>query len=91
MAANHPKHPMLCTAPRAQFFSGSSSVGQNVHNIIMAKISRKRHVKAAIDYGTKLSAWTNVRREYWEGDLAVEGHLPAWLVHTPSITERIMF
>ncbi|XP_039822689.1 carotenoid cleavage dioxygenase 8 homolog A, chloroplastic-like [Panicum virgatum] len=82
MAANHPKHPTFCTARRAHFFSGSSSVGQTVHNIITAKISRKRCVKATIGYGTKLSAWTNVRREHWEGDLAVEGHLPAWLSGT---------
>ncbi|CAL4961439.1 unnamed protein product [Urochloa decumbens] len=28
---------------------------------------------------TKLSAWTSVRQERWEGDLAVQGHLPLWL------------
>lgn len=36
--------------------------------------------KTAGEYGTKLSAWTSVRQERWEGDLAVEGHIPAWLV-----------
>ncbi|CAL5000564.1 unnamed protein product [Urochloa decumbens] len=24
-------------------------------------------------------AWTNIRRERWEGDLVVQGHIPAWL------------
>ncbi|XP_034597338.1 carotenoid cleavage dioxygenase 8 homolog A, chloroplastic [Setaria viridis] len=28
---------------------------------------------------TKLSAWTSVRQERWEGELAVEGRLPDWL------------
>ncbi|KAK3161919.1 hypothetical protein QOZ80_1BG0083100 [Eleusine coracana subsp. coracana] len=27
----------------------------------------------------KLSAWTSIRQERWEGDLAVQGHLPHWL------------
>lgn len=89
MAAYHPYHPTLYTAPRTPCFSGSSSQGQTVHNVITARVSRKQSVKAAIDCGTKLSAWTNVRREHWEGDLAVEGHLPAWLVHTYSLNHKI--
>uniref|UniRef100_A0A0D3EQ99 Uncharacterized protein n=1 Tax=Oryza barthii TaxID=65489 RepID=A0A0D3EQ99_9ORYZ len=28
---------------------------------------------------TKLSAWTSVRQERWEGDLPIEGCLPPWL------------
>ncbi|KAG2600670.1 hypothetical protein PVAP13_5KG548400 [Panicum virgatum] len=34
---------------------------------------------AAGGCATKLSAWTSIRQERWEGDLAVDGHLPLWL------------
>ncbi|RLM69470.1 hypothetical protein C2845_PM17G07050 [Panicum miliaceum] len=78
MAAYHP-YPTLYTAPRTPCFSGSCSLAQTVHNISTARVSRIQCVKAAIDCGTKLSAWTNVRQEHWQGDLAVEGQLPAWL------------
>lgn len=26
-------------------------------------------------------AWTSIRQERWEGELAVEGEIPLWLVH----------
>lgn len=28
----------------------------------------------------KLAAWTSVKQERWEGELAVEGEIPQWLV-----------
>ena len=43
-------------------------------------------VKAIGDCSTVLYPWTNVRQERWEGNLAVEGHLPIWLVHATSIS-----
>lgn len=80
MAAYHPYHPMLCTVPNAPFLLSASTSRQIFHNISMTKVGRIRCVKAALDCGTaKLCAWTNVQREHWEGDLAVEGNLPAWL------------
>lgn len=90
MAAYHPYRPMLCTVPNAPFLLSASTSGQIFHNISMTKVGRIRCVKAALDCGTaKLCAWTNVQREHWEGDLAVEGNLPAWLVNSSSITEQV--
>lgn len=28
----------------------------------------------------KLAAWTSIRQERWEGELAVQGEIPLWLV-----------
>ncbi|KAF8663538.1 hypothetical protein HU200_055349 [Digitaria exilis] len=79
MATYHPNHLTHCTVPRAPFFAAASSSGQVAQNIGFPRVSHKRWVKAAIGCSTKLSAWSNVRREHWEGDLAVDGQLPAWL------------
>jgi carlactone synthase/all-trans-10'-apo-beta-carotenal 13,14-cleaving dioxygenase len=76
MAAYHPNRPMLCTIPNAPFLFSTSSSGEIFHNVSMSKVGRIRCVKAGLDCGTKLCAWTNVQRERWEGDLAVEGKPP---------------
>ncbi|KAL6614534.1 hypothetical protein ACP70R_036804 [Stipagrostis hirtigluma subsp. patula] len=80
--------PTVCSVPKAAIFLSSSPRSRQVH---LGSGPARRHparpVRATImaeeaagDCGTKLSAWTSVRQECWEGDLAVEGHLPAWLV-----------
>ncbi|KAL6845583.1 hypothetical protein ACP4OV_025078 [Aristida adscensionis] len=83
--------PTLCSAPSAALSSSSSCPRSRQANL-GPRSARRRHpavrpVKAATvaaeeaagDRGTKLSAWTSVRQERWEGDMAVEGHLPSWL------------
>ncbi|GJN17694.1 hypothetical protein PR202_gb04784 [Eleusine coracana subsp. coracana] len=80
--------PTLCTAPCSFFLSSNRS--KQTKNLSLA--TARRHnlaqpVKAATRVedevprgcGTNLSAWTSIRQERWEGDLAVEGHLPLWL------------
>ncbi|GJM93157.1 hypothetical protein PR202_ga09687 [Eleusine coracana subsp. coracana] len=81
--------PTLCTAPSSFFLSSNRS--RQTNNLSLAAKARgnsARPVNAtttrvkdevAEDRGTNLSAWTSVRQERWEGDLDVEGYLPAWL------------
>ncbi|XP_048560347.1 carotenoid cleavage dioxygenase 8 homolog A, chloroplastic-like [Triticum urartu] len=85
--------PALCTAPKPLALSLPRSTPINLRRSKMVG-SPARSVKAATTTstpveeeaaagvdggGTKLSAWTSVRQERWEGELAVEGDLPLWL------------
>ncbi|KAL6865216.1 hypothetical protein ACP4OV_016367 [Aristida adscensionis] len=80
MISMAPYLPTLFAVPKpfnflATHFSHSLSLG-------LAKASPRSNVcsvKAAGYWSTKLSAWTSVRQERWEGDLPVEGHIPDWL------------
>ncbi|RCV27322.1 hypothetical protein SETIT_5G315700v2 [Setaria italica] len=63
---------------RPGHISLSSAVARR-NPALSAKTTGSSAAEAAGDRATKLSAWTSVRQERWEGDLAVEGHLPLWL------------
>ncbi|TVU35131.1 hypothetical protein EJB05_17002, partial [Eragrostis curvula] len=76
----------LLAVPSPFFFS--SPHPKQTANLSSATANNPvRSVKAASfpeaattgDRGAKHSAWTSIRQERWEGDLAVEGHLPLWL------------
>ncbi|KAF8751424.1 hypothetical protein HU200_012100 [Digitaria exilis] len=78
--------PTLCAAPCAFLLSPprsrqtnplSATARRNAARAVTATTSSAE--EATTDCGTKLSAWTSVRQERWEGELAVEGHLPDWL------------
>ncbi|OEL31832.1 Carotenoid cleavage dioxygenase 8-like protein A, chloroplastic [Dichanthelium oligosanthes] len=83
--------PTLCAAPSAFLLSASPRSRQTTSISATARRNPARPVKATtsadqeatMDSGTKLSAWTSVRQERWEGELAVEGRLPDWLVLLP--------
>jgi len=80
------KLPTLCTAPTPYLYASRRSAGQTIISTAAASAchrcrASRRRIQAAGDC-TKHSAWTSIRHERWEGDLAIEGHIPAWLVRT---------
>lgn len=63
----HPRQTNLCSATAHTFL-------RSVKTTALAEAA------TAGERWAKLAAWTSIRQERWEGDLAVEGHLPLWLV-----------
>ncbi|KAL5227703.1 hypothetical protein ABZP36_015968 [Zizania latifolia] len=81
--------PTLCPAPRSFALSRTCRRQIETGNAMTPKsgcavraTSLQAEESAAgrdSGSGSKLSAWTSVRQERWDGELAVEGILPLWL------------
>ena len=76
--------PTLCTAPKPYLYACRHS-GQLTISTAAACRRGASRIEAAAGDCTKHSAWTSIRQERWEGDLAVEGRIPEWLVRIHAL------
>jgi carlactone synthase/all-trans-10'-apo-beta-carotenal 13,14-cleaving dioxygenase len=74
--------PTLCTAPKPYLCASRHSGQLTISTAAACRRRGASRIEAAAGDCTKHSAWTSIRQERWEGDLAVEGRIPAWLVRT---------
>ncbi|CAO2143187.1 unnamed protein product [Urochloa humidicola] len=86
MAAAASYLPTLGTAPNSFFCASHHQRSQTISSATAA--CRRRIIGCMLeltardcgsDRASHHCAWANIRRERWEGDLAVQGHIPAWL------------
>ncbi|TVU03616.1 hypothetical protein EJB05_50803 [Eragrostis curvula] len=71
--------PFFLCSPHPRQTNLSSAAANDPVRSVKANASAAEVARAGDRGANKLSAWTSIRQERWEGDLAVEGHLPLWL------------
>ncbi|CAL4897013.1 unnamed protein product [Urochloa decumbens] len=85
MAAAASYLPTLGTAPKPFFYASHHLRSQTISSATAACCRGGGRIigcmETARDCGSASHhcAWANIRQERWEGDLAVQGHIPAWL------------
>ncbi|URD89200.1 Carotenoid cleavage dioxygenase [Musa troglodytarum] len=68
----------ICRRRRRAWESAKASVGVEPRPTVSVGPAET----GPVDCGGKLSAWTSIRQERWEGKLVVEGDVPRWLSGT---------
>ncbi|TVU26021.1 hypothetical protein EJB05_28546 [Eragrostis curvula] len=71
--------PFFLCSPHPRQTNLSSAAANDPVRSVKANALAAEVARAGDRGANKLSAWTSIRQERWEGDLAVEGHLPLWL------------